>query len=198
MIMAKKHKGVSTRTGVICLIFSLPIIAFAVFGFIYDRVPDGQDNRTIATVTRIWNTTGNDCAFQYEFEVDTETFTGGGSAFSSDCHDIEASGRVNIAYDPTNPDNNSPRQFEEASRGVVIMFLIIGGGMLVFAIYAIRKPRATKEQMKIIERGMKELGKFYAPPRKRPTYDQAKEKIDQINAQIVAVKKRPSSPKTDK
>jgi len=43
---------------------------------------------------------------------------------------------------------------------------------------------ATKEQMRLIEHGMRELGQFYKPPRKRPNQMQARETLRHIQQQL--------------
>lgn len=194
---------------IIGIIVSLPIIAFGIFGFFYKKFADGQDGRAIGKITWVSEVNGDrDCSFKYTFEVDSVTFDGGGTEYGSDCLAVEASGTITVAYNTGNPADNSAEYDQKADFAVVVMLEIVGFGILIACIARLRyihlnfdttgdgigdnRP-ATDEQMKTIENGMRELGQFYAIPKKRLSHEQAKQAISNINQQIASMRGRKKS-----
>jgi len=190
---------------IIGIIVSLPIIAFGIFGFIYSGFTDGYDERAIGEVTRIYPIDDNNyCAFSYTFKVGSEIYSGNGAEYGSNCSILKVGTKITVAYNSDDPQFNSSKYDKGADLGMVFFFEILGFGILTACIarlYYIHRNLdttgdgigdnmpATDEQMKTIENGMRELGQFYAIPKKRLSHEQAKQAIDNINKQIAAMKK---------
>jgi len=194
------HKGRKRVFPITGIVVSLLIIAFGVFGYFIEGLHNNYDGRTVGEITQVTHADDGYCTFQYTFSVGDETFRGNDSEFGSTCSKLQVDYMITIAYDTDNPKFNSA-EYGLAGIGMVVFVTLTGLGILALCIARLvyihrhtdttgdgigdNRP-ATKEQMKLIENGMRELGQFYMKPKRRPTHEQAKQIIKKINAQIAA------------
>jgi hypothetical protein len=139
------------------------------------------------------------CWVAYDFVVDGQQYTGSTSFGSSDFCRLRIQDSVEIHYDPAHPTDNSwyePKRSSSSLWGGLIFAAFGAFGLVVGLLNLIRFKTgdatgdglyndgspATDEQMKLIENGFRELGRFHEL-KKRPNQAEAREILDEINKQ---------------
>lgn|GEM_PF-3696331 len=190
---------------IVGIIVSLLIIAFGIIGFFIEGFSKGYDAETVGEVLNVRPAEGRYCTFEYEFSVNSKTYRGNDEEYGSNCSKLMPGYKITVVYKTSDPEFNATK-YNQVGLGMVVFFEFIGLGILTACIVRLRyihrnldttgdgigdHAPATAEQMKIIENGMRELGQFYAMP-KRLTHEQAKQAINNINEQIANMKRHRS------
>jgi len=156
-------------------------------------------------------TTPARCTIHYKYTVDGRTFTQEETQYDENCS-LAAGESIQIRYDPNNPASSyfANTNYVGGSASVMLVGLLGLPGIFMlligsFGLFAISRSYrsgdfdndgvpgdllpATKEQMKLIENGMRELGQFYTP-KKRLNQMEARQILERISKQMEENKRR--------